>query len=59
VALIEELVGFMRRHRSVWFTTCDEVARWHEQHGRAGASATRRPRRARLTRALTVRGERG
>ena len=47
VALIEELVGFMRRHRSVWFTTCDEVARWHEQHGRAGAPAVRRPRRAR------------
>jgi hypothetical protein len=47
VALIEELVGFMRRHRSVWFTTCDQVARWHEQHGRAGAPAARRPRRAR------------
>src|SRR5215813_8152988 len=41
VALIEELVGFMRRHRSVWFATCEEVARWHEQHGRAGAPPRR------------------
>jgi peptidoglycan-N-acetylglucosamine deacetylase len=47
VALIEELVAFMRRHRSVWFATCEEVARWHDGHGRAGAPAARRPRRAR------------
>jgi hypothetical protein len=36
----------MRRHRAVWFATCEEVARWHEQQGRAGAPAARRPRRA-------------
>jgi peptidoglycan/xylan/chitin deacetylase (PgdA/CDA1 family) len=29
IALIEELVAYMRKFRSVWFTTCEEVARWH------------------------------
>ncbi len=29
VALLEELVTYMRRARGVWFTTCEEVARWH------------------------------
>ena len=47
VALIEELVGSMRRQRGVWFATCEEVARWHDEHGRAGASPPRRPKRAR------------
>ena len=46
VAVIEELVGFMRRHRGVWFATCEEVARWHERQGRSGAPAARRSRRA-------------
>src|SRR5207245_1972774 len=32
VALIEELVGSMRRQRGVWFATCEEVARWHDEH---------------------------
>jgi len=29
IALLEELVTYMRRARRVWFTTCEEVARWH------------------------------
>jgi hypothetical protein len=47
VVLIEELVASMRRQRGVWFTTCEEVARWHEEHGRSGAAPTRRAKRAR------------
>ena len=31
IALIEELVAYMRRFRGVWFTTCEEVARWHAE----------------------------
>ena len=31
IALLEELVAYMRKFRGVWFTTCDEVARWHEK----------------------------
>jgi hypothetical protein len=42
IALLEELVTFMRRSRGVWFTTCVEVARWHRS-GAAGAA----PRAAR------------
>ena len=30
VQLIEDLVRFMRKQRGVWFTTCQDVARWHE-----------------------------
>lgn len=29
VALLEDLVKHMRRSRGVWFTTCEDVARWH------------------------------
>jgi len=29
IQLLEDLVGFMRKFRGVWFTTCDEIARWH------------------------------
>ncbi len=48
VALIEDLVASMRRQRGVWFTTCEEVARWHDEHGRAGsAPSPRRSKRAR------------
>ena len=47
VALIEELVGSMRRQRGVWFTTCEDVARWHDEHGRSGSAPMRRPKRAR------------
>jgi hypothetical protein len=39
VALIEDLVKFMRRQKGVWFATCQEVARWHESQRGA---ATRR-----------------
>jgi peptidoglycan/xylan/chitin deacetylase (PgdA/CDA1 family) len=31
VQLIEDLVRFMRRQPGVWFTTCEEVAQWHEK----------------------------
>jgi len=30
VQLIEDLVRAMRRQPGVWFTTCEEVAQWHE-----------------------------
>ncbi|HEV8306909.1 MAG TPA: polysaccharide deacetylase [Methylomirabilota bacterium] len=29
IAMLEELVRYMRRSSGVWFTTCEEVARWH------------------------------
>jgi hypothetical protein len=32
VQLIEDLVRAMRRQSGVWFTTCEEVAQWHETH---------------------------
>lgn len=35
IALLEELVGYMRKFRGVWFTTCEEVARWHAARPRA------------------------
>ncbi|MBI2217302.1 MAG: polysaccharide deacetylase [Candidatus Rokubacteria bacterium] len=34
IALLEELVGHMRRVPGVWFTTCEEVARWHATNER-------------------------
>ncbi len=33
IALLEDLVAVMRRTRGVWFATCEEVARWHEEQG--------------------------
>jgi len=38
IALIEELVTYMRKFRGVWFTTCEGVARWHAS-GQAAAPA--------------------
>ncbi|MGH7415277.1 MAG: polysaccharide deacetylase family protein [Candidatus Rokuibacteriota bacterium] len=38
IALLEDLVRYMRRAYGVWLTTCAEVARWHAA-GRAGAPA--------------------
>ena len=36
IALIEDLVAYMRGRPGVWFTTCEQVARWHEsQRGKA------------------------
>ena len=29
IALLADLVTYMRRTRGVWFATCEEVARWH------------------------------
>lgn len=42
VALIEELVAFIRKRRGVWFATCEEVAHWHEKSART-VPAARRP----------------
>jgi hypothetical protein len=28
----EDLVRYMRKQRGVWFTTCAEVAQWHEKN---------------------------
>ena len=46
IALLEELVTYMRRARRVWFTTCEEVARWHASRSapkeETGRSTTRR-----------------
>lgn len=41
IALLEELVTYMRRSRGVWFATCEEVARWHAAAPAEGAAATR------------------
>jgi peptidoglycan/xylan/chitin deacetylase (PgdA/CDA1 family) len=38
IALLDDLLTFMRRARGVWFTTCEEVARWHAS-GPAPANA--------------------
>ena len=35
IQLIEDLVRFTRKQRGVWFTTCEEVARWHEKGRRS------------------------
>jgi len=45
IALLEELVAYMRKFRGVWFTTCEEVARWHAE-GKTAAT-TRGEKRAR------------
>jgi hypothetical protein len=44
IALLEDLVAYMRRAGGVWFTTGEEVARWHA-NGRPGSpgSAPTRP----------------
>ena len=43
IALIEELVRYMRRSRGVWFTTCEAIARWHAEQ-RESAARPRGPR---------------
>ena len=61
INLLEDLVAYMRRFRGVWFTTCEEVARWHAG-GQGGAAAgrgraaqrTRKPARGRTRRATAV-----
>jgi peptidoglycan/xylan/chitin deacetylase (PgdA/CDA1 family) len=50
IALLEDLVTYMRRFRGVWFTTCEEVANWHAS-GRAAVSAVGGRRGARGSRA--------
>jgi hypothetical protein len=44
IVLLEHLVTYMRRSRGVWFTTGEEVARWHAGRA-AGPPATRLRRR--------------
>jgi hypothetical protein len=34
VALLEDLVRFIRRQPGVWFATCREVAQWHARQRR-------------------------
>ena len=41
IALLEDLVTYMRRSRGVWFATGEEVARWHASRP-AAAPAVRR-----------------
>jgi peptidoglycan-N-acetylglucosamine deacetylase len=47
IALLEDLVAYIRRFRGVWFTTCEGVARWHagQQAGARPAPAATAPRR--------------
>jgi peptidoglycan/xylan/chitin deacetylase (PgdA/CDA1 family) len=33
IAMLEELIAYMRGFPDVWFTTCEEVARWHARSG--------------------------
>jgi len=35
IALLDELIRYMRSFPGVWFTTCEEVARWHAERGAA------------------------
>ena len=49
IALLEDLVAYMRRFRGVWFTTCEEVARWHAGDGKAASPNPARKRRGRRT----------
>jgi peptidoglycan/xylan/chitin deacetylase (PgdA/CDA1 family) len=46
IALIEDLVRHMRKRRSVWFTTCEDVARWHAS-GKWRVGGSERPRAGR------------
>jgi peptidoglycan/xylan/chitin deacetylase (PgdA/CDA1 family) len=63
IALLEDLVAYIRRARGVWFATCEEVARWPAPRLAAGgarpasrptSAAARRPSGARAP----VRGRR-
>jgi hypothetical protein len=57
IALLDDLVTCMRRARGVWFTTCEEIARWHAS---GPAAADWRPTPGRPTRATAPRsGARG
>ncbi len=49
IAMLEELVRYMRRAPGAWFTTCEAVARWHADRPAAASAApassrARRPR---------------
>jgi len=47
IALVEDLIRFMRRAPGVWFTTGEEIARWHSERP-AAAPASRRGQRQRV-----------
>jgi hypothetical protein len=53
IALLDDLVTFMRRARGVWLTTCAEVARWHAS-GPAPASGRPAPGRSAATRPVSA-----
>ena len=42
IALLEDLVRFMRKRRDVWFTTCEEIAMWHAKGAGQSAGRARR-----------------
>jgi peptidoglycan/xylan/chitin deacetylase (PgdA/CDA1 family) len=51
IALLEDLVTYMRRSRGVWFATGEEVARWHASRpaaAPAGRTVATRPAASRL-----------
>ena len=50
IALLEDLVTYMRRFRGVWFTTCEGIARWHAGEDRAAPEGglTRQPKSGRI-----------
>ena len=39
IQLLEDLVAYIRKFRGVWFTTCEEIAKWHAS-GRGAVGAT-------------------
>ena len=45
IQLMEDLVAYMRKFRGVWFTTCEEIARWHAS-GKWKVDGAERQRRA-------------
>ena len=55
IALLEDLVTYMRRSRGVWFATGEEVARWHASRPAAAPAARRETSRPASSRPGPVR----
>jgi hypothetical protein len=55
IALLEDLVTYMRRSRGVWFATGEEVARWHASRPAAALAARRETSRPASSRPAPVR----
>jgi peptidoglycan/xylan/chitin deacetylase (PgdA/CDA1 family) len=55
IALLEDLVTYMRRSRGVWFATGEEVARWHASRPAAAPAARRETSRPASSRPAPVR----